>query len=107
MKRCILISTKCSKDKKTGDDLMFLTLAALPSKMKDGGLWHPKKDELLLNTCINKKNKPEEYEKMLNVLPGALIDVTRGINDFNGKAFVVNADVVEGTDIYTEDMLYR
>ncbi len=106
MRRCILISTRCNKDVKTGDELMFLTLSRLPNKMNNGGLWYPKKDELIINTCINKTNKPEEYEKMLKILPGTLIDVTFGLNEYNNKVFVVKTDVVEGTDVFTEDMLY-
>lgn len=106
MRRCILISTRCNKDEKTGDELMFLTLSRLPNKMNNGGLWYPKKDELIINTCINKTNKPDEYAKMLNVLPGTLIDVTFGLNEYNNKVFVVKTDIVEGTDVFTEDMLY-
>lgn len=106
MRRCILISTRCNKDEKTGDELMFLTLSRLPNKMNNGGLWYPKKDELIINTCINKNNKPDEYAKMLNVLPGTLIDVTFGLNEYNNKVFVVKTDIVEGTDVFTEDMLY-
>lgn len=106
MRRYILISTRQNKDEKTGDELLFLTLSKLPSKMNNGGLWYPKKDELITNTCINKSRSPEEYEKMQNVLPGTLIDVTFGLNDYTNKAYVIKTDVVPGTDVYTEDMLY-
>ena len=106
MKRTILISTRQNKDEKTGDELLFLTLSKLPNKMNNGGLWYPKKDELIINTCINKSRSPEEYEKMLKILPGALVDVTLGLNEYNNKVYVVKTDVVPGTDMYTEDMLY-
>lgn len=106
MRRCILISTRQNKDEKTGDELMFLTLSRLPTKMNNGGLWYPKKDELIINTCINKSRNPDEYGKMLNVLPGTLIDVTFGLNEYTNKAYVVKTDVVKGTDLFTEDMLY-
>ena len=43
---------------------------------------------------------------MLKVLPGALVDVTQGLNDYNGKVYVAKTDVVPGTELYTEDMLY-
>ena len=106
MKRTILISTRQNKDEKTGDELLFLTLSKLPNKMNNGGLWYPKKDELIINTCINKSRSPEEYEKMLKILPGALVDVTLGLNEYNNKVYVVKTDVVPGTDMYTEEMLY-
>ena len=106
MRRCILISTRQNTDEKTGDELVFLTLSRLPTKMNNGGLWYPKKDELIINTCINKSRNPDEYGKMLNVLPGTLIDVTFGLNEYTNKAYVVKTDVVKGTDLYSEDMLY-
>jgi hypothetical protein len=43
---------------------------------------------------------------MQNVLPGTLIDVTFGLNEYTNKAYVVKTDVVKGTDLFTEDMLY-
>ena len=106
MRRCILISTRQNKDEKTGDELLFLTLTRLPNKMTNGGLWYPKKDELILNTCINKTKNPSEFENMSRVLPGALIDVTFGLNEYTNKAYVLKTDVVDGTELYTEDMLY-
>ena len=106
MRRCILISTRQNKDEKTGDELLFLTLSRLPTKMNNGGLWYPKKDELIINTCINKTRSTEDYAKMQNVLPGTLIDVTFGLNEYTNKAYVVKTDVVEGTDVFVEDMLY-
>lgn len=63
MKRCILVSVRPQKDKETNDDLLFLTLYRLPNKMKNGGLWHPKKDEQVINACINAKHRPEEYKQ--------------------------------------------
>lgn len=106
MRRFILISNRQNKDEKTGDELLFVKLARLPSKMNNGGLWYPKKDEEILTTCINKSRASEEYEKMLPVLPGTLIDVTFGLNEFTNKAYAIKFDVVEGTDVFTEDVLY-
>ena len=80
MRRCILISNRQNKDEKTGDELLFLTLSRLPTKMNNGGLWYPKKDEQIISACINKTRSPEDYEKMVNILPGTLIDVTFGLN---------------------------
>ena len=53
MKRCILVSSRENKDKETGDELLFLTLYRLPSKMKNGGLWYPKSCEAIVTACIN------------------------------------------------------
>ena len=106
MKRCILVSVRPQKDRETNDDLLFLTLYRLPNKMRNGGLWHPKKDETVINVCINSKHKPEDYKKFLSILPGVLVDVTFALNEFNNKTYVESVELVIGTDVYTEDMLY-
>lgn len=64
MKRCILVDVRQNKDEKTGDELMFLTLVKLPSKMSNGGLWHPRQNEMIVNVCINKTNKNFYHFKM-------------------------------------------
>ena len=107
MKRCILVGSRTNKDEKTGDELMFLTLYRLPNKMSNGGLWHPKVNEAVINTCINKTKKPEDYERFSQIFPGTLIDVTFGINDFNNKTFVANLDIVEDTNIFDAETLYQ
>ena len=107
MKRCILIGTRTNKDKETGDELLFLTLCRLPSKMSNGGLWHPKQNELLSTVCINKTRKPDDFKKFSEMLPGTLIDITLGVNEFNGKLFVAAYEAVEGTvNIFDEGILY-
>ena len=107
MKRCILVGSRTNKDEKTGDELMFLTLYRLPNKMSNGGLWHPKSNEAVVNACINKTKKPEDYLKFSEILPGTLIDVTFGINDFNNKTFVANLDIVKDTNVFNADTLYQ
>ena len=106
MKRFILVGKRLGNDKETGDELMFLTMCKLPSKMSDGRLWVPKKEELVLNTCINKARKPDTFERFQEILPGTLIDVTFGINDFNQKTIVAALDVVPNTNVFTEADLY-
>lgn len=107
MKRCILVNCRTNQDKETGDELMFLTLYRLPNKMSNGGLWHPKANEAVINACINKTKKPEEFEKFSKIYPGALIDVTFGLNDFNNKTFVASLDLVKDTNLYDANILYQ
>ncbi len=106
MKRCILVSSRQSKDEKTGEDLLFLTLYRLPNKMSNGNLWYPKKTEAVVVACINKSKKPEVYDKFKGINPGALIDITYGINDFNNELFVANVECVKGTNVFDEKILY-
>ena len=107
MKRVILVSSRTGKDKETGDELLFLTFCRLPSKMSSGGLWYPRQNELLVTACVNKAKKPLDYDAFASVLPGALFDLTMGINDFNNKPFVARFDLVPGAPTFTADMLYQ
>ena len=106
MKRFLVTQVRQNKDKDTGDDLMFISLFRLPSRMKNGGLFYPKKEDREVTACLNKTKKPEEYQKFLNLLPGSLVDVTFGINDFNEKTFVAGMQLVGGTNVYTDDILF-
>lgn len=106
MKRCILVDSRTNKDEKTKDDLLFLILVKLPCKMSNGGLWHHKANELVVNVCINKTNKPQDYEALEKVLPGALFDIEYGYNDFNGKSFVSSCKLVDGSNMFTYDEVY-
>ncbi len=106
MKRCILVSVRPQKDKETNDDLLFLTLYRLPNKMKNGGLWHPKKDEQVINVCLNAKFKPEEFKQYSAIHPGALVDVTFALNEFTNKTYVDRVELVEGTNVFDENLLY-
>ena len=107
MKRFLVCSVRKGEDEKTKGELLFITMYRLPSKMKDGGLWFPKKDEQLAVACISKDRAPKDYEDLLSLLPGTLVDVTFGFNDFNQQSFVAKVDVVPGSNVFTESDVYK
>ena len=106
MKRCILVDVRTNKDKETNEDILFLTLVKLPVPMNNGGLWHHKASELVVNVAFPKNTKAQEFEQYSKILPGALFDITYGYNDFNGKSFVATCVLVEGTNMFTEQEVY-
>ena len=106
MKRCILVSNRENVDKETGDKLLFLTLYKLPNRMKNGGLFHPKQNEAVINACVNGTRSADDYSKFKDVAPGAIIDVTFGLNDFTNKTFVAKLDLVEQS-LFDEQTLYQ
>ena len=107
MKRCLVVSVRESQDKETKDELLFVTCYSLPSVMKKGGLYYPKNADAIINVCINKTRAPMDYDLFKNVLPGALVDITYGINEVTNKKFVVKCDLVPGTNIYQADDVYK
>lgn len=107
MKRYILVDIRESEDAKTKEKLLFLTLAKLASKMKNGGLWHPKKADQISYYCINGSKDPVKYEEFKKYQPGTLFDVQFAVNDFNGTFFISTCELVPGTNnIYDEKTLY-
>ena len=107
MKRCIVVSIREQQDKETKDELLFITCYALATKMKKGGLYYPKKSDAIINVCINKTKTPMDYDLFKTVLPGALVDITYGINEFTNKTFVAKCDLVPGTNIFSLDDVYK
>lgn len=105
MKRFLVVSVKEGEDSKTKEKLLFVSMYRMPSKMKNGGLWYPKQTEAVSVACYNLARNPEEFEKYRLLSPGALVDVTFGVNDFNGKTFVANVSVVEQSP-FTDNDLY-
>ncbi len=104
MKRAIIVEVRESKDQKTNDDLLFIKLVRLPSKMQNGGLWYSKSSEAVVNACVNKTRSAADYETFRSVLPGALCDITFGVNDFNGKPFVAKLDIVKSSPFKKEEL---
>ena len=63
-------------------------------------------NEAIINACVNKTKSPEDYEKFKTILPGSLIDVTFGLNDFNNKTFVAKLDIVEQS-LFDAETIYQ
>lgn len=106
MRRYILVDVRESEDAKTKEKLLFLTLVKLASKMKNGGLWHPKKAEQISYYCINGSKNPNKYEEFKNFMPGSLFDVTFAVNEFNGTLYIATCEFVPGTNIYDDKILF-
>ena len=106
MIRCIMVDLKTGKDKETEDDLLFITLCKLPNKMRNGGIWHPKISESIVNVCINKTTRPDDYVKFASTLPGTLFDVVIATNERTGKSFVASCVMVPGSNKHSVEEVY-
>lgn len=104
MKRYLVVGVREGEDTKTKEKLLFVTMYRLPSKMKNGGLWHPRKTEAVSVACYNLVRNPEEFEEYRLLSPGALVDVMFGVNDFNGKTYVAKIDVAEQSPFTDKDL---
>lgn len=107
MKRMILVDVRISKDEKNGDNLLWLTLYRLASQMKNGGLWHAKKDESITYVCFSQLKNPQEYNDYQKCNPGTLFDITFGLNDFNNKSYVATCVMVPNSNKHKYDDVYK
>ncbi len=106
MKRCILVDVREGVDKKTNADVLYITLAKLPSKMSDGKLWHQKSTDLLINTSVNKTHKPELYNTFKKAPLACLVDIDWAFNEFSGQPYVRIDSIVAGTEVFKPEQLY-
>lgn len=105
MKRYILVSKKLGQNKEKTEMVVYVTLAKLPTKMKeDKGLYYPKKDDLLLSTALNKDNA--SFLDFANANEGCLVDVDFKVNEFTMKPTISSMTIVPGTNIFTAADLY-
>ena len=106
MIRSILVSSRVGQDDKTGNKLLFMTLYRFPTRMKNGGLWYPKKGDAVINACIDESKKADEFAFFSEILPGALVDVVLGVNDFTGKTYVASLNLACEQNPYKAEELY-
>lgn len=105
MKRAIVTVVRESVDQKTNEPLIFVVMGVLPSKMKDGGLWYPSKDKSFLYTCFGKERNEALFNFAKSLLPGAIVGVVFGVNEFTGKNFISSLSSVCDSP-FSEEQLY-
>ena len=106
MKRCFVVGVRENQDEKTKENILFVTLCQLPSKMKNGGLWYPKKADLITTACFGEQRHPSQYKEYKTLGIGSLVDVVYGVNEFTGTVFVANLTVKQES-VYTDADLFN
>lgn len=91
---------------KEGLSTCWCTLAKLAKESsKTGKLFHHKKSELLQQYPVEKVKNPELFTKLVNTLPGSIIDVEYAVNEY-AKAVIKDVTVFKNTT-FTYDELYK
>lgn len=94
MKRYVVCDIKDGQDKDTKENLVFLTMYRIPTRMKQSDkLWHTKQAEAISVACAGEKRNADDYKKYKAVKVGTIVDVTFGINEFTNKAVIAKVDV--------------
>lgn len=90
---------------KEGLQTCWCTLVKLAKETNKGKLYHHKKADMLQQYPVEKVKNPELFSKMVNTLPGSIIDVEYAVNEY-GKAVIKDVSVFK-TTTFTYDDLHK
>ena len=88
MKRAVVVAVRENADKKTGENNLWVTLAVMPAKMTNGGLYYPKSTDMLVSSCFGEIRHPDKFAQYKGLNIGALVDIEYGFNEVRQKPFV-------------------
>lgn len=101
MKRAIVTSVRLSKDSKTGEDNLWVSMAIMPTKMKNGELFYPKSSDISVSTCAGALRSPDKFAKYQELRLGDIVDINYALNEFTQKPFI-NEILLVKTSPYKE-----
>lgn len=105
MKRAMVMSVRQTVDKKTNDKVVYVTLYDMGNRGSNGTIFSAKSGEAVRTAYANEKRTPEKYAKYCELTVGSICSMDLGVNDFDGRVFVSNLEVVQSSP-YTLDDIY-
>ncbi len=106
MSRCVVCSNRVGKDKLTNEEIRYISAYRMPTYTSNGTLWYPKSTEAIVNVVIRKNQSPKAFDDFKDVLPGAILNVVFGVNDFTQKVYVQSYDLIPGSNLHKAEDLY-
>ena len=88
MKRAIVTCVRVSKDNKTGEDNVWVTMSIMPSKMTNGNLFYPKSSDISVTTFAGAIKSPDKFKQYKELKIGDLVNVHYSLNEYNQKPFI-------------------
>lgn len=102
--KCLVVDI--TTQEKDGIHTCWITMAKLAKFNKEKSkLYHFKKSELIKMYPVVKTNNPELYQKLVNSLPGTILDLEQAVNDF-GNAFIKDVKIIKASP-FTFDELHK
>lgn len=105
MKKVMVMSVRATVDKKTNENVVYVTVYDLGNRNANGVIFSAKSGEAVKVAFANETRNPEKYAKYKALNIGSLCTIDLGVNDFNGRVFVANLDLVQDSP-YTLDDIY-
>lgn len=104
MKRAMVMSVRPTVDKKTGDNVVYVTLYDMGNRNKEGVIFTAKSGEAVRTAFANEVRTPEKYAKYKSLTIGSLCNLDLGVNDFDGKVYVSNLEVIHDSPFTLDDI---
>ncbi|MBE5756561.1 MAG: hypothetical protein E7342_02060 [Clostridiales bacterium] len=105
MKRAIVVSVRQSKDSKTNEDQVWLTMAIMPTKMSNGNLYYPKSTSVCVSTVGGALKSPDKFSKYKNLKIGDVVNVDYALNEFTQKPFIMDVSLVKESAYKESDLI--
>lgn len=105
MKKVMVMSVRATVDKKTNDNVVYVTVYDMGNRNDKGVIYSAKSGEAVKVAFANEVRNPDKYKKYKNLNIGSLCTMDLGVNDFDGRVFVANLDLVQDSP-YTLDDIY-
>jgi len=105
MKRAVVVSIRTSKDKNSGEDMAWVVVAVMPSKMNNGNLFYPKSSDISVSTCAGAIKSPDKFATYQKFKIGDVVNIHYGFNEFSQKPFVDNVELVTSTPYKESDLI--
>ncbi len=105
MKRAIVVTVRESLDKKTSENVVWVSLVQMPQKRNDGKVYYPMSNKLLLVTSAGEVRSPDKFSKYKKLKIGDVVDVHMDINDNTDTIFVSNLELVKESTYKDSDLI--
>lgn len=105
MKKVMIMSVRATVDKKTNENVVYVTVYDLGNRNANGVIFSAKSSEAVKTAFANEARNPEKYAKYKALNIGSLCTMDLGVNDFDGRVYVSNLDLVQDSP-YTLDDIY-
>lgn len=105
MKRAIVTCVRTSKDKQTSEDVAWVTVALMPTKMQNGNLFYPKSSDISVSTNAGAIRAKDKFSKYCAFKLGDVVDIHYGLNEFTHKPFVDDITLVKSSPFKESDLI--
>lgn len=105
MKRAIVTSVRISKDTKTSEDNVWITMSIMPSKMSNGNLFYPKTSDISVSTCAGAIRTSDRFTKYKDFKLGDVVNIHYNFNEYTQKLFIEDIELVLQSPYSENDLI--